>query len=126
MDQPTFARLSAQEKKDMFASVTITHRQLEAVHDRIGRAIRQPAGFCSVLVHGPTGVGKTRMMESLADQAKNLFLPSGAHVPLLSPIAHKLVPVSIPVSLIEFNPPDGQPFNRGHFYPTILNLLLAQ
>jgi hypothetical protein len=126
MEQHTFAHLSAQEKKDMFASVTITHRQLEAVHDRIGRAIRQPAGFCSVLVHGPTGVGKTRMMESLADQAKNLFLPSGAHVPLLSPIARKLVPVSIPVLLIEVNPPDGQTFNRGHFYRTILNLLGEQ
>src|SRR5260370_21959502 len=112
MDQPTFARLSAQEKKDMFASVTITHRQLEAVHDRVGRAIRQPAGFCSVLVHGPTGVGKTRMMESLADQAKNLFLPSGAHFPLLSPIAHNFVPVSIPALLIGVNPSDIHPINQ--------------
>ena len=61
------AHLSAEEKKALFTSVTITHRQLEAVHDRIRRAIRQPAGFSFVLVHGPTGVGKTRMMESLAE-----------------------------------------------------------
>ena len=44
------AHLSAEEKKALFTSVTITHRQLEAVHDRIRRAIRQPAGFSFVLL----------------------------------------------------------------------------
>lgn len=47
MESHAFAHLSGEEKKALFASVTITHRQLEAVHERIRRAIRQPAGFSS-------------------------------------------------------------------------------
>jgi hypothetical protein len=126
MERHEFAHLSPEEKKALFAAVTITHRQLEVVHDRIRRAIRQPAGFSFVLVRGPTGVGKTRMMESLAGQARDLFLPPGSNAPLLSPIAYRLSPVPIPVLLIEADPPDGHAFNRGHFYRSILKLLGEQ
>lgn len=42
--------LSSEEKKTFFMNVTITHPQLEAVHDKIQRAIRQPAGFSFVLL----------------------------------------------------------------------------
>jgi len=74
MEPDELAHLSLEEKKTYFMNVTITHPQLEVVHDKIRRAIRQPAGFSFVLVHGPTGAGKTTMMESLVEQTKELFL----------------------------------------------------
>lgn len=56
MDLNEIAHLSPEEKQTLFMNVTITHPQLKAVHDKIRRAIRQPAGFSFVLVHGPTEV----------------------------------------------------------------------
>ncbi len=118
--------LSAEEKKALFTSVTITHRQLEAVHDRIRRAIRQPAGFSFVLVHGPTGVGKTRMMESLAEQARDLLLPQSALASSFPLTPYRLSPPPMPVLMIEAKFPDKNAFNRGQFYRTILKLLGEQ
>jgi len=120
------AHLSAEEKKALFTSVTITHRQLEAVHDRIRRAIRQPAGFSFVLVHGPTGVGKTRMMESLAEQARDLLLPQSALASSFPLTPFRLSPPPMPVLMIEAKFPDKNAFNRGQFYRTILKLLGEQ
>ena len=77
MEPDELAHLSSEEKKTFFMNVTITHPQLKVVHDKIRRAIRQPAGFSFVLVHGPTGAGKTTMMESLVEQTKELFLSAG-------------------------------------------------
>jgi len=128
MELHEFAHLSPAEKKALFASVTITHRQLEGVHDRIRRAIRQPAGFSFVLVHGPTGVGKTRMMESQAGQARDLLLPQSfpASSSSLSFAPYGLSPLPIPVLVIEADPPDKSAFNRGYFYRTVLTLLGEQ
>jgi DNA polymerase III delta prime subunit len=126
MEPHEFAHLSPEEKKTVFAAVTITHRQLEVLHDKIRRAIRQPAGFSFVLVHGPTGVGKTRMMESLAEQARDLLLEPRSHASVLSLVASRLSSVPMPVLVIEADPPDGNAFNRGHFYRTILKLLGEQ
>ena len=117
------AHLSPQRKKPCSLRVTITHRQLEAVHERIRRAIRQPAGFSFVLVHGPTGVGKTRMMESLAAQARELLLSqrSEHRFPSHSPLTD-WAPSPMPVLMIEAKFPDKTAFNRGQFYRTILKL----
>src|SRR6266704_4842417 len=120
------AHLTASEKKALFTSVTITHRQLEAVHERIRRAIRQPAGFSFVLVHGPTGVGKTRMMESLAGLVRDLLLQPRSHASSLSLAPYGLSPVPFPVLVIEADPPDKSAFNRGYFYRTVLTLLGEQ
>lgn len=120
------AHLTASEKKALFTSVTITHRQLEAVHERIRRAIRQPAGFSFVLVHGPTGVGKTRMMESLAAQARELLLSQRSETVPLSFASYRLGPSPMPVLMIEAKFPDRTVFNRGQFYRTILELLGEQ
>ncbi len=126
MESHSVAHLSAEEKKALFTSVTITHRQLEAVHDRIRRAIRQPAGFSFVLVHGPTGVGKTRMMESLAEQARDLLLPQSALASSFPLTPYRLSPPPMPVLMIEAKFPDKNAFNRGQFYRTILKLLGEQ
>jgi hypothetical protein len=104
MEPDELAHLSSEEKKTFFMNVTITHPQLEVVHDKIRRAIRQPAGFSFVLVHGPTGAGKTTMMESLVEQTRALFRsteapatfssfpPMGEHSPPSLSCGSKLIP----------------------------------
>ncbi len=126
MEPDKIAHLSSEEKKTLFMNVTITHPQLEGVHDRIRRAIRQPAGFSFVLVHGPTGVGKTTMMERLIEQTKAWFLSAKplASFPAFSP--YGMAPTSLPVLRIEADPPDKSAFNRGYFYRTVLQLLGEQ
>ncbi len=104
----------------------ITHPQLEAVHDRIRRAIRQPAGFSFVLVHGPTGVGKTTMTESLIEQTKALFLSAQEKASFSSFSPYRMAPTPITALRIEADPPDKSAFNRGYFYRTVLTLLGEQ
>lgn len=126
MEPDKIAHLSSEEKKALFMNVTITHPQLKAVHDKILRAIRQPAGFSFVLVHGPTGAGKTTMMESLIEQTKKLFL-SAQETPFFPTISlYGMSSTSIPVLRIEADPPDKSAFNRGYFYRTVLTLLGEQ
>ena len=100
MEPLEFAHLSPEEKKALFASATITHRQLEVVHDKIRRAIRQPAGFSVVLVHGPTGVGQTRMMESMVGQAREHFVPQSSNAFAFSLASYRLSPFPMPVLVI--------------------------
>lgn len=126
MEPDKMAHLSSEEKKTLFMNVTITHPQLEGVHDSIRRAIRQPAGFSFVLVHGPTGVGKTTMMESLIEQTKAWFLSAKppAAFPSFSP--YGMAQASIPALRIEADPRDKSAFNCGYFYRTVLTLLGEQ
>jgi len=126
MEPDELAHLSSEEKKTYFMNVTITHPQLEVVHDKIRRAIRQPAGFSFVLVHGPTGAGKTTMMESLVEQTKELFLSAGTPSAFSSFPPYGRVPTPISVLRIEADPPDKSAFNRGYFYRTVLTLLGEQ
>jgi len=126
MEPDKIAHLSSEGKKTLFMNVTITHPQLKAVHDRIRRAIRQPAGFSFVLVHGPTGVGKTTMMESLIEQTRALFLSSQEPVAFSSFPPYGRAPTPISVLRIEADPPDKSAFNRGYFYRTVLTLLGEQ
>ena len=62
MDLRDINHLSIEEKKARFRQVTVTHRLLEQTHRKIVRAVREPAGFTFVLVYGPTGVGKSKMI----------------------------------------------------------------
>src|SRR5258708_4409612 len=126
MEPDELAHLSSEEKKTFFMNVTITHPQLEVVHDKIRRAIRQPAGFSFVLVHGPTGVGKTTMMERLVDQTRALFLSANAPAAFPSFSPYGKAPTPISVLRIEADPPDKSAFNRGYFYRRVLTLLGEQ
>jgi AAA domain len=92
-----------------FCEVTVTHRFLDQTHRSIMRTVRQPAGFTFLLVYGPTGVGKTRMIASLEQEILAMVSP---------------LPVSAcRVLTISADPPDGSPFNRGYFYQTLLTRL---
>ena len=120
MEPDKMAHLSSEEKKIWFMNTTITHPQLEAVHDKIRRAIRQPAGFSFVLVHGPTGAGKTTLMERLIEQTKEMFLSARDPAAFLSVSPYGRAPTPISVLRIGADPPDKSAFNRGYFYRTVL------
>ena len=77
MEHAELLGLSPEEKKAWFKQATITHRLLEQTHRKIVRAVREPAGFTFVLTYGPTGVGKSKMIETVVRQlGEELRVPS--------------------------------------------------
>ena len=62
--------LSIEERKAQFRKAAITHRHLSRTDRIIMRAIGEPTGFAFLLVHGPTGVGKTKMIEILTERIR--------------------------------------------------------
>ncbi len=110
--------LSIEEKKAQFRQATITHRLLEQTHRKIVRAVREPAGFTFVLAYGPTGVGKSKMIETVVRQ-----LNEELRVPSTPALLRPLPPMPTPILMIEADPPDGSVFNRGYYYRTALTLM---
>jgi hypothetical protein len=123
MELHELGHLSVEEKKAFFRKATITHRLLEQTHRTIVRAVREPAGFAFLLVYGPTGVGKTRMIETLARHlTEQVFAPRESSWSPLS-LLYGVAPMPVPVLVIEVDPPDKSVFNRASFYRTVLTLL---
>jgi AAA domain len=119
MEPHETSHLSVEEKKAFFRKATITHRLLGQTHRTIVHAVREPAGFAFLLVHGPTGVGKTRMIETLSRHlTEQVFVP---REPLSPPSG--LASLSMPVLVIEVDLPDKSAFDRATFYRTVLTLL---
>src|SRR5437588_10237117 len=96
--------LSIEEKKAQFRKAAITHRLLERTDRTIMRAIREPAGFAFVLVHGPTGVGKTKMIEILTERIRGKQ-PSPQEFPFAS-LFHQTGGSPTPLLVIEARPSD--------------------
>ncbi len=118
MDPREIEDLSVEEKKARFRQATVTHRLLEQTHRKILRAVREPAGFTFVLTYGPTGVGKSKMIETVVRQINEVVqTPS-------TPALHRpLPPASTPVLVIEADQPDRSVFDRGDYYRTALTLM---
>jgi AAA domain len=110
--------LSIEEKKARFRQVTVTHRLLEQAHRKIVRAVREPAGFTFVLTYGPTGVGKSKMIETVVRQ-----LHEELRVPSIPALLRPRPPVPTPVLVIEADQPDRSVFDRGDYYRTALTLM---
>jgi transcriptional regulator with AAA-type ATPase domain len=62
-----FPWLSAehQAKLATFKAYAVNHALLQDVDRRLMHAIAEPAGFAHVLVYGPSGVGKSTMLQQL-------------------------------------------------------------
>jgi hypothetical protein len=118
MDPHDINHLSIEEKKARFRQVTVTHRLLEQTHRKIVRAVREPAGFTFVLVYGPTGVGKSKMIETVVRQ-----LNEELRVPSTPAFLRPRSPVPTPVLVIEADQPDRSVFDRGDYYRTALTLM---
>jgi hypothetical protein len=118
MDPRDINHLSVEEKKARFRQVTVTHRLLEQTHRKIVRAVREPAGFTFVLVYGPTGVGKSKMIETVVRQ-----LGEELRVPSTTAFLRPRPPAPTPILVIEADQPDRSAFDRGDYYRTVLTLM---
>jgi len=120
MDQPRDPR-DSEALKERFRQAAITHRLLEQADQALMRAIAEPAGFALVLLYGPTGVGKSKLLAVLADRI-NRAAPTPKGFPF-SGWLHQPGVTQVPLLLIEARPPDGSAFNRAYYYRTVLTLL---
>jgi hypothetical protein len=118
MDWTESSHLSSEEKKARFRQATITHRLLEQTHRKILQVVREPAGFTFVLAYGPTGVGKSKMIETVLRQ-----LNEELRVPSTPAFLRPRPPVPTPVLVIEADQPDRSVFDRGDYYRTVLTLM---
>jgi DNA polymerase III delta prime subunit len=102
-----------------FKEYAVLHPLLAKVDTHIMRAIREPAGFAHVLVYGPSGVGKTTMIQQVA---KRLNQNEVAHAVSNGLVINHHTP-QLPLLVIETRPPDTSVFNRTDYYRTALKLL---
>ena len=117
MEPKDIEQLSAEEKKAGFKDATVTHRVLEQTDRILMRAIQEHGGFASVLVYGPSGVGKTTMIRQIRQRlqgARSSSRPAPCSPPLSGPRA------AVPLLVLETRPPDGAAFNRADYYRNAL------
>lgn len=97
----------AQARLDRFKALTIRHPHLDQAERELRQAIWEPAGFAYVLFYGPSGVGKSTLVEHLAarlNQARQAELQGN--------------PSSVAAVLVQTRPPDGELFHRNDYYTT--------
>src|SRR5713226_2778842 len=115
-----------QIRLDAFKAYAVNHPLLDDVDRQLTQAILEPAGFTHVLVYGPSGVGKTKMLERVSSRLKTFYAqqetqesPSsrwrtGRNTTLAS--AH-------PLLVLQPDPPNGQTFSRADYYHDALTAL---
>jgi len=95
-----------------FAAKVVAHPHLTAAHQAVRDALRQPSGASLILVHGPTGVGKTTLRLRLEQQLLAEALPDMQHDP-----------DRVPVLAVEAVAPESGQFNWKDYYVRALAAL---
>src|SRR6266851_7932305 len=95
-----------------FAAKVVAHPRLTAAHQAVRDALRQPAGASLILVHGPTGVGKTTLRLRLEQQLLAEALPD-----------LERDPDRVPVLAVEAVAPDSGQFKWKDYYVRALAAL---
>lgn len=124
-ERSAWLSLEDQARIAAFKAYSVTHPLLEEADTALTRAILEPAGFAHVLVYGPSGVGKTRMLERVESRLQDLYtsmMPAtgttgsrrGLYQQGNPPVA------SHPLLVLEARPPDGFTFNRADYYRAAL------
>jgi AAA domain len=90
----------------------IAHQILKQTYDSLLHAIRHPASASTILVFGPTGVGKTTLLQQIEKQLIKDAI-----------IDPKTKPGHIPVVSIEAVSPDSSNFNWRDYYVRALTAL---
>jgi len=126
--QDPFPWLSAenQAKLAAFKAYAVNHAILQDVDRRLMHAIAEPAGFSHVLVYGPSGVGKSTMLQQLHRRTSVLVPhPAESGAPAARWSATPSHPSSSPhpLLMLEAVPPDGMTFNRAAYYRAALTQL---
>jgi archaellum biogenesis ATPase FlaH len=92
-----------------FETKVVAHQLLKEAYDALLHAIRYPAGTSLILVFGPTGVGKTTLLQRIVKQ----LIEDAAADPLTSP-GH------IPVVAMEAASPDSGNFSWKDYFTRAL------
>jgi Cdc6-like AAA superfamily ATPase len=108
----------AQSLLNNFKDYAVSHTKLAQIDKMLMRAVYEPAGFAHVLVYGPSGVGKTTMMNQITRRLNE-------ESPKLYGLRNKSGDnsSSMPLLLLEARPSDGTTFNRADYYSYLRYLL---
>src|SRR6266851_1464769 len=102
----------AEVRMAYFTAKVVAHPRLTAAHQAVRDALRQPSGASLILVHGPTGVGKTTLRLRLEQQLLAEALPDMQHDP-----------DRVPVLAVEAVAPESGQFNWKDYYVRALAAL---
>jgi len=115
-----------QARVTAFKAYAVTHPHLEATGTALMQAMREPAGYAHVLLYGPTGVGKTTVLQRVTAAVTPLL---AAGEPRVSGSASgggprglypSQAPLATPLLVLEARVPEGGTFHRGDYYRTAL------
>lgn len=115
-----------QARVTAFKAYAVTHPHLEATGTALLQAMREPAGFAHVLLYGPTGVGKTTVLQRVTAAVTPLLAAGEPRTPGTAPgggprgLYPSQAPVATPLLVLEARIPEGGTFNRGDYYRTAL------
>jgi len=123
-----FAWLSPenQAKLSAFKMYAVKHALLHDVDTRLMQAIAEPTGFSHILVYGPSGVGKSTMLEQLNHHTNELLTRSADTPDRVVPwrgASPNTFQSPHPLLRLEAIPPDGMTFNRAAYYRAALTQL---
>jgi hypothetical protein len=109
-----------------FKAYAVAHPHLETTGTALMQAMREPAGFAHVLLYGPTGVGKTTVLQRVTTALTPLLPADEPRGPRPAPGGgpRGLYPAQaqtpVPLLVLEARIPDGGTFNRGDYYRAAL------
>jgi predicted AAA+ superfamily ATPase len=101
------------EKFNYFSNFTIVHRLLKQAYENFIDAVNNPGGATLIILFGPTGVGKTTLLNQvvkiLIEQNQSKIMLDSAYLPVVT---------------VEARSPDNGSFDWKDYYKSVLIALV--